>query len=218
MRIRLGLFAASPVYYQAPLYRRLASDPRLDFTAIFASDQGALRPWINGYGGPVEWRVDPLSGYRAVFLRKASANPAGGSVLALRDADMWSLVRRARYDVLWLHGYHTVTHVLASLAQRARGGTLMYREEQTLLTPRPAWKSMLKSVGLRVLFSGSYGLFIGSENRRWFERWGVPPERLFHVPYAVDDSLVRSQAAKLAPHRKELRAAFGLPPDQPVVL
>ena len=39
--VRLALFAGSPVYYQAPLYRRLARDPRIDFTAIFASTAGA---------------------------------------------------------------------------------------------------------------------------------------------------------------------------------
>jgi hypothetical protein len=158
VRIRLALFAASPVYYQAPLYRRLTADPGIDFTAIFASSAGATRPVEDGYGRPVEWGIDALGGYRSVFLRRADRNPSGGGVLALRDLDVVTLLVRERYDVLWLHGYHTVTHIAAALTQRALGGSLMFREEQTLFSPRPRWKTAVKSVGLRAFFRGSYGL------------------------------------------------------------
>jgi glycosyltransferase involved in cell wall biosynthesis len=217
-RIRLAVFAASPVYYQAPLYRRVAADPRIDFTAIFASDQGAVRPFENGYDEPVEWGIDPLAGYRSIFLRKAARNPSGGSVFALRDLDVVTCILRARFDAVWLHGYHTLTHVLAAATQKALGGALLYREDQTLLSPRPLWKTVLKEVGLRWLFRGTHGLFVGTENRRWFERWGLPPERLFHVPYAVDNDSLRRAASDLGPRRYELRAEFGLPTEGPVIL
>jgi glycosyltransferase involved in cell wall biosynthesis len=216
--VRLAVFAASPVYYQAPLYRRLAADPRLDFTAIFASDEGVHRSFVIAANEAVDWGVDPLDGYRSTFLRNAARNPSGGSVLALRDVDVIECVRQGSFDVLWLHGYHTLTHILAAATQKMRGGGLLFREEQTLLNPRPTWKTVLKDLGLRWLFRQSCGLYIGAENWRWFQRWGMPPERLFHVPYAVDNDLLRSIASELGPHRNELRAAFGLPAQGPVIL
>lgn len=216
--IRLGLFAASPVHYQVPLYRMLAANPRVDFTAVFASDEGARRPCQDGYGAPVEWAVDMLSGYRSIFLRKAGRNPSGGPTFALCDLDVVGQVRRGGYDVLWIHGYHTVTHMLAALAQRASGRPVLYREEQTLLSRRPRWKTLAKSVVLRRLLRSSYGLYIGAQNRLWFERWGLPPGRLFHAPYAVDNEALQSMAQELAPGRARLRAQFGLPSDQPVIL
>jgi glycosyltransferase involved in cell wall biosynthesis len=216
--VRLAVLAASPVYYQAPLYRRIAADSRLDFTAIFASDQGARRPFAIADRHAVDWGVDALGAYNSTFLKNATRNPSGGSVFALRDIDVIACIRRGRFDVLWLHGYHTLTHVLAAATQKAVGGALLFREEQTLLSPRPFWKVALKEVGLRWLFRGSYGLFIGTENRRWFERWGMPAGRLFHVPYAVDNESLRHAASELAPHRQELRAEFGLPAHGPVIL
>ncbi len=219
MRIRLALFAGSPVYYQAPLYRRLAADPRLEFTAIFASSAGATRPLEEGYGQPVEWGVDSLDGYRSVFLRRAERNPAGGGVLALRDLDIVPLLARERYDVLALHGYHTITHIVAALTQRALGGSRLFREEQTLLSPRPRWKTAVKAVGLRAHLGGGYGLFIGTENRRWFTRWGMPEHRLFHTPYVVDNDALGRAGSELEPHRERLRAELAIPPDSgPVIL
>lgn len=216
--VRLAVFAASPVYYQAPLYRVLAADPRIDLTAIFASDEGAGRPFSIAHGETVEWGVNPLRGYRAIFLRNAGRNPSGGSPLSLCDLDVVTCIRDGHFDALWLHGYHTITHVLAAATQKAMGGAILYREDQTLLNPRPLWKTALKDTGLRWLFRGSYGLFVGSQNLRWFLRWGMPEHRLFYVPYAVDNETLRRKASELAPHRSALRAEFGLRPGDPVIL
>lgn len=217
--VRLALFAGLPVYYQAPLYRRLAADSRLDFTAIFASSAGATRPVDGGYGRPVEWGVDALEGYRRIFLRRADRNPTSGGVFALRDFDIVTLLIRERYEVLWLHGYHTVTHIVAALTQRALGGSRLFREDQTLLSPRARWKTVMKSVGLPTFFGGGYGLFVGTENRRWFARWGVPEHRLFHVPYAVDNNALRVAARELVPRREQLRAELGIEREAgPVIL
>ena len=216
--VRLAVFAPSPVFYQVPLYRLLAADPRLDFTAIFASS-GGTRPYEGGYGKPIVWDVDLLSGYRQIFLRKAETNPIGGTALGIRDPDVVARVGEGGYDVLWLQGYATITHLLAALRQKAARRALMFREEQTLLHPRPLWKTVLKEPLLRGLFAGSYALYIGTENRRWFERYGVPAERRFYVPYVVDNETLGHAAAELAPRRDELRASFGIDPDAgPVIL
>jgi glycosyltransferase involved in cell wall biosynthesis len=208
--IRLGLFSTAPAYYHAPVYRRVAEDARIQFTAIFASTAGATRPVENGYGQPVEWGVDALNGYHGVFLRRAERNEHATGVLALRDIDIVRTVHSGRFDVLWLNGYHTVTHLLAALTQRARGGAVVYLEEQTLVSPRPYWKRALKSMALPLLFRGAYGLYIGTENRKWFRRWGIPDERLCHFPYAVDNAALSRIAELLAPERARLRAEFGI--------
>ncbi len=207
--VRLAVLAASPVYYQAALYRRVAADPHVDFTAIFASNSG-IRPYDGGYGRAVTWDVDALQGYRSVFLRKAGTNPTGGSFLALRDLDIVGELLRGRYEVLWLHGYNSMTHVLAVAAQRLASGGVLFREEQTLLHPRPPWKTALKEFGLRALFRQGAALCIGTQNKRWFQHYGVPAERLFFTPYCVDNERMQAAAAELRGRKEELRRAFGM--------
>src|SRR4051812_17425652 len=102
----LLLVAASPMYYQAPVYRALAESERLEFSAIFASSGGA-RPHDAGYGQPVTWDVDATSGYASTFLARHGRNPIDGPPYALRDVDVFKAVQARRPDVLWLHGYHT---------------------------------------------------------------------------------------------------------------
>jgi glycosyltransferase involved in cell wall biosynthesis len=91
----------------------------------------------------------------------------------------------------------------------------MFREEQTLLHQRALWRRLVKQFALPLLLRGAAGLYIGTENKRWFEHFGVPKERLFFTPYSVDASRLVSQALK---SRDELRVSFGLRTDVPVIL
>ncbi len=208
--IRLALFAASPVYYQAPLYRRLAADRRVDFTAIFASTAGVRHADV-GHSEPVAWDVDALGGYRSVFLRRAGrAGIDTASLLRHRDPDVVRELVRGDYEVLWVHGYNSLTHLLAIVTQLMRRRPLLLREEQTLLHPRPLVKRLVKSALLSTILKRAYALYIGTENRRWFHSYGVPENRQFPVPYCVDNDLLQAESERLAPLRSEIRRDFGI--------
>jgi len=60
--------------------------------------------------------------------------------------------------------------------------------------------------------------YIGSTNRRLYERFGVTEQQLYPAPYAVDNSRFAQQAAALRPHRVELRHQWGIPEDSFCVL
>lgn len=217
--VRLVLVAASPVYYQVPLYRRLAADPRVDFTALFCSDVG-VRPYDAEFGGRlVRWDVDLLGGYRAQFLRRAYRNEVGRGFWGLRDWDVLARLRRLRPDVVWVHGVSYLTLWLALAAARLARLPLLLREEQTLLHPRALPRRPFRALALRLLCRQVYGLYIGSHNRAFFRHYGVPERRLFFVPYTVDIDAPRRAAAALRPCRAALRRAFGINPAAgPVVL
>src|SRR5215217_1661792 len=99
--IRLAALANTPIHYQALLYRRVAIDPRLDFTVFFASKAGLADM---GYGAPGVLEQNVLHGYRSEFLRHASRKQAPESPWDLRDPDIVRALTRGRYEVLWLQG------------------------------------------------------------------------------------------------------------------
>jgi glycosyltransferase involved in cell wall biosynthesis len=217
--LRVLAAAAGPVFYQTPLYQRLAADPRIDLTVLFASS-GGVRPYDAGLGGrPVVWDVDLLDGYNSRFVKKADRNEAGAGFLGLRDLDIVGPILGGRWDALWVHGYSYLTLWLAIAAATVRGIPVLVREEQTLLHERPVPRRWLRAAVLRGLFARASGLYIGSNNRRFFAHHGIPAERLHFVPYCVDNAALQQQAAELADRRAELRAGLGIGPGAgPVVL
>lgn len=203
-RVRLAALADHCVFYQAPLYRALARDPRVDLTVYFLDGRGTA-PYDAGFGARrVAWDGDLLGGYDSRF-------PDGG-VGALRE------LARADFDVLWVHGFTNPVLALAIAAARLRGKPVLLREEQTLLRRRRAPKRWLRAAALRALFTQVHALAIGSSNGDYFRHHGVPAARLHSAPYCVDNDALRAEASALAPRRAALQRRFGLAPSQPVVL
>ena len=113
-------------------------------------------------------------------------------------------------EVLWVHGYNSLTHLLAMVFQLTRRRPLFVREEQTLLHGRRLIRRLVKAASLGPSLRRSYALFIGTRNRQWFESYGVPPARQFFVPYAVDVQRLAAEALRLRSVRSSLRQELGL--------
>jgi glycosyltransferase involved in cell wall biosynthesis len=208
-RVRLALLAASPVYYQVPLYRRLAKEPDIEFTALFASSVG-VRPHDGGYSQAVNSGLDCLTGYKSRFLGGSESAEPSESFFSLRDLSVVRELLEGRYDVLWMHGYNFLTHALAATAQRVLRRPILLREEQNLLHPRVWWKAHAKRILVPMLFRDSIGLYIGRRNREWFRHYGVREDRLFFVPYCVDNERLQLAARELHSMKGLLRKQFGL--------
>lgn len=218
MPIKVALFAASPIPYRVPLYQRVAADPHLDFTAIFASN-GGIRPVEAGYSRPTAWDTDLLGGYRATFLKRADRNPIDGGFFAFRGADLFGLLRRGQYDVLWLWGYNYLSHQLAHLTQRLLQKPVIFHEDQNDLARRPLWKTAAKHLGVSAMLRGSKALYVGTHNYQWYRHYGVKDRDLYFAPHAADNERLRADALALLPERTNLRRRFGIREDSgPVIL
>jgi glycosyltransferase involved in cell wall biosynthesis len=214
--VRIAHLVSHPIQYFAPLYRELARRNEIDLTVYYYSDETVRSFHDPGFARTIEWDVPLLDGYRHVFCESARHTKITGNPLRRHNLD---IVRQlSDYDVIWAHGYAHLTAWLAFLRARLAGIPFLLREEQTLIRKRPLHLRLFKAAALRVLFSGSWGLYIGEENRRYFEHYGVPTERLIPARYCVDNAYFQDAASTLRPERAQIRAELGISDDAPVVL
>ena len=76
-----------------------------------------------------------------MFLRNAHATKSSG-FFELHDFDVVRELLRGGFDVVWMHGYNSLTHLLVAATQKLRRRPLFVREDQNVLSPRPWWKQM----------------------------------------------------------------------------
>ena len=96
---------------------------------------------------------------------------------------------------------------------------VLIRGESNLLPALSPWKSALKRIVLRNLFCRTSAfLAIGRYNAEFYRAYGVPKEKIYLVPYAVNNDFFLSQADKLANCKGELKQELGIAPELPVVL
>lgn len=215
---RVAHLVSHPIQYFAPLYRELARRGAVDLTVFFRSTRGLVARVDPGFGQRTRWDVPLMEGYRCKFLRGAEREQAG-TVRSLTGLDLGRHLAAGRYDVLWVHGYsHPVNLFVAGVAQ-ALGMPVLLRDEATLLDARPRTRRLAKALVLRPLMRRiAGGLYIGQHNRAWYAHYGLSEDRLFPVPYCVDNGFFRAEAQRLASRRAALRRQFGFGPEQVVFL
>jgi glycosyltransferase involved in cell wall biosynthesis len=216
---RVACLVSHPIQYQAPLFRYLAARPAIDLTVFFLSDLSLHAYRDSGFGVDVKWDVPLLDGYRHEFLPRMG----GGSELSFWRPWTFGLrarLRRGRFDALWVHGYAHRGCLAAIAAAKSLNIPVLLRGESNLMSETDdALKLGVKRIAMPALLRTIDGvLAIGRLNRAYYLHYGVDANRIFPMPYAVDNAFFRAAAERARPNREALRAELGLNPGRPVIL
>jgi glycosyltransferase involved in cell wall biosynthesis len=216
---RLAVVNSHPIQYFAPLYAYLNQDPALEVAALYCSDfslRGAIDP---GFKQAVTWDVDLLTGYRSVFLGEEAKQRTPAGFWSLICPQVCAEIRSGHYDAVLLHGYNYAVNILALLAAKTKRLPVLMRSETHLGLHRDGWKRWTRDAVLSVAYRFVDGfLAIGTANRAYYRALGVPDNKIFDVPYTVDNDRFIAAAVLASKQRAEVRKKYGLPIGEPVVL
>lgn len=198
------------------MLRYLAQDPDIDLTVFYMSDMS-----VNGFADPqfkvqVKWDVPLLGGYRHVFLKRLGASTVTPLVRPL-VVGLPSALRRARLDALWLHGYKHQVQLRAICAARSLGIPILVRGDSNGLETGLT-RGISSKVVQRLFRIIDAFLCIGSQNRQFYSNRGVGGEKLFSVPYAVDNAYFQNAIQRASSSREELQTSLNVISNAPVIL
>jgi glycosyltransferase involved in cell wall biosynthesis len=125
-----------------------------------------------------------------------------------------------RPDVVHINGWAWLSHLQLLHALKRRGVATLFFGDSHLLDGNgngPRW--WIKSAVLRKVYSWPTAcLFAGSANRAYFETFGVPPQRLYPCPHAIDVSRFAEPAAQREEEAARWRSELGIAADRKVLL
>lgn len=177
MSYRLAILTSHPIQYQTPLFKKISEHPDIRLTVYFREKKGALAPYYDKeFGENVRWEIPLLEGYSFKFL--------SGPLSLARE------LRASSYDVVMLYGWNSWQSLFAFLLCRIRKIKIFMYGENPLCEERKKQNIVqtIKRTALHFLFRGvSAFLYIGEENKRFYIWLGVPEQKLFYMPYAVDN-------------------------------
>lgn len=115
-----------------------------------------------------------------------------------------------------LHGYNYAVNVLALLAAKSKGLPVLMRSDTHLGLQRKRW---IRDAALSRAYRFLDGfLAVGAANRTYYRSLGLPDEKIFDAPLAVDNARFMAGAALTPEERAEVRRTNGLPEEGTVVL
>lgn len=211
-----------PIQYFAPLYQAMEREEGLDLTVLYGTKHGLSGELDREFGVGVKWDIPILEGYRSVFLKNHAPKPGIYGFFGLINLGVIAYLAKAPKSTLVVHGWGYLTHVLAIVFGRVFGHTVCVRGESPASHERDR---SAHSIRLRRLLYGkllfrfaNYFLYIGGENKQFYQQYGVPASKLRFAPYAVDNERFAKASARLRPEKNALRSRLGLPSDKTVIL
>jgi glycosyltransferase involved in cell wall biosynthesis len=215
----LAILTTHPIQYQVPFWQALAKDGRVPFEVWYLTDHGTKPSLDREFGKTFAWDIETLAGYPHRIIETAKgATPHSFWKCRLRER-LRDRLRQSAVTALWVQGWQVAAYWQGVREARAAGAEVWLRGESNDLAPAGWWKRPLKRLALERLFAHvDRFLYIGTANKRLYQRFGVPEAQLFATPYAVDNERFARQAAVLRPQRMEWRRRWGIGDDAFCVL
>lgn len=213
------MLASHPIQYQAPLFRALAARPEIQLHVFFCRRWG-IDPYQDpGFQITLSWDTPLLEGYPYTFLPNWSPFPSSSGFFGTINPGILSALRPGSFDAVLIHDWALASDWLGWAAAAFRRLPILLRGETNGLAEPTGLRRWIKRFILKILFCRVEGfLAIGTHNANFYRSCGVPENRIFWTPYAVDNSFFLKQAGPLNGPKALLRAKKGLPPDPPVIL
>ncbi len=218
-QVRLAYAGSHPIQYEVELLRLLDKREDICFRAFYYSRYGLGEFYVPEFEEEISWGKDLLRGYNYEFL-PTLFEPDRAGYLYPWVTKVTPYLRRYSPDAVWIRSYVRQGDWAVMIAANRLGIPILFRGESHLRShKRSALKRSLKATVLPRLFDAIDAfLAIGTLNKTYYEHYGVEAERIYHVPYCVDNDYFQSCVDEAAERRGDLQESLGIRADTPVIL
>jgi glycosyltransferase involved in cell wall biosynthesis len=218
-KFRIAFLNTHPIQYFAPLYAYLNRTAEFAITALYLSDSSVRGYLDREFGQTVKWDIDLLSGYDVRFVEGAGLRDEPKGFFSVIAPQIWREVSRGGFDALVVHGHTPAAALTAVAAARWAGVPVFARGETHLGLSRGLLKRLLRKPLIGAFYRSLSGvLAIGSANAAFYRAMGVPDDRIFRMPYTVDNARFTEGSHLSEQQRTKVRAELGVADDDPIVL
>jgi glycosyltransferase involved in cell wall biosynthesis len=219
MKYKVAYLVSHPIQYQSPLLRRLAAQPWIELKVLYMTDFSLQGYVDDGFGRKLQWDIPLVGGFEHEVLPAKVPHQMIGPRTPV-NLQVKERIQAGNYDALITHGYSHPTSIKAILAAKKSGAKVLVRAESQIgAVEGTGVKRKIKEAVVRALFRKVDAfLTVGTRNAAYYRSLGISPDKMFRVPYAVDNDFFRERAIEAHPNREELRASLGLEPGRPIFL
>jgi len=216
---KLAVITSHPIQYYAPVFRALAGSDFLDLKVFYTWSQAAdAQLFDRDFGQAVTWDIPLLTGYTHCFVRNVSDKPGTDHFGGLKNPTLQAEIENWGAEAVLIYGWYSQSHLRALRYFKGRIPVL-FRGDSTLLDQRPRWRTALRRVFLRWVYSHvDLAIAVGSNNRDYFAWCGLGPEKIALAPHSVDTRRFSGNATQDEGRAADWRRERGIAADQIVFL
>ena len=231
---RLAIVTTHPIQYYAPWFRYITTERKLELKVFYLWNPKATTLHDPGFDQKIEWDLPLLDGYDFEFVPNVSRNPGSARFSGIDNPALAERLNKFAPDAALLVGSRYKS-LLKLIFSGQRKFPLLFRGDSHRLTPEDRGQRMDNSRsesehrGQRAEVSSPLSLlrkwviskiysrfdaflYVGQANREYFRYHGVPEEKLFFAPHAVENQRF-FLTQELTNQGKAWRKEFDIPDD-----
>lgn len=212
MKHRIALVVSHPIQHFCPQYVSFARNSDVVFKVYFGSALGLKKYYDPNFKNEISWANLKLDQFDHCFLNGDEVLPSDGKLDAPSlDKELSSF----QPDVIIIYGYYQKIQRRAHRWALVNKVKLAYISDSELRHSRSRWKELIKFYFIRNYFSKiDYFLSVGDANEEFYQRYGVPIDKMIRMHFPIDLSQFDSRFAERDSLRSLIRNKYNIPDDQ----
>ena len=186
---RLAIITSHPIQYNAPLFRLLALREGISIKVFYTWGPTVLQKKFDpGFGRNIEWDIPLLEGYHYSFIENTSKHPGSDYFFGITNPSLVKEIEEYDPDAILIYGWSFQSH-LKVLRHFKIKKTILFRGDSHLLdtVDRFSLKKVIKKVFLKWVYSHvDIGLYVGTQNKKYFQKFGLKESQLIFAPHSID--------------------------------
>jgi glycosyltransferase involved in cell wall biosynthesis len=218
-KIKLAALISHPIQYFSPLYKEISKLDNIDFKVYFYSDIGTKSYLDKGFGKEIKFDIPLLEGYKYEFLDNISPFKNKDGFFKFINLGILKKLVNKEIDILWIHGWYSFTNILSVFTANFLNTPVMLRAEAYENEKNSRLKEFIKKIILKLFFQKiNIFLSIGSISTEFYKSYGVSEDKIYLMPYTVNNQFFILKYDELKDKKYKLREKYNIPKDLPVIL
>ena len=192
-----------PIQYQSPLLKYLSKIIKIK--VLYRSDISLKKHYDSGFNKKIIIDKNLLNGYSYDFLNYIGTNKVT-NILPI-NTEFNNKIFSKETKIIWVHGIKIWYNVIIILLCKLYNKKVFVRDELNLLKKRSNFNTLINKFYFKFInhFVDAF-LYIGKRNKEFYIRHKIPKEKLFLVPYVVDNKRFKLRVKKH--YKKKLQIYF----------
>jgi glycosyltransferase involved in cell wall biosynthesis len=155
----------------------------------------------NEFGVSIEWDIDLLEGYNYTFLKNVSKHPGVNNFKGCDVPNIYQTLKTGCFDAVLVMGWYLKGFLQAIIACKRCKIPLLVRGDSKLELAQSNFKKLIKNL-FYPFFLKVFDviLYVGENNKKYLEYYGVPKKKLIFCPHFIDQNFFLS---KISNFKKE---------------
>lgn len=140
-----------------------------------------------GFKKNIAWDIPLLDGYNYCFVKNISSNPGSSHFKGIINPTLITEIIEWGADAILVFGWAFSSHL--KCIRHFKGKIpVLFRGDSTLLRTQSFLKKTFRKLFLKWVYSFiDFAFYVGTENKLYFQMYGLKEEQLMFAPHAIDN-------------------------------